>query len=212
MNLRSSLLFAILFAVIGAATEHADIVFSSPLSFTVWTGTSVTASAELPSPALLPTAFFQYAGPIDFATGSSDTFGEFFGSHSGGITGFTSPTLTLSEFLALAMSDTSGTNTYIEISGFYTASSNTSIGVMHTDGASLYTGIGFTNTVFSDPSAGGFNEALFPAGTGVPFLLVYVDTNGAPASLQVPEPGSAALLGTALLLCGLVAFASRRRS
>lgn len=180
-----------------------------------------------------PDATFTYTGPIDFSNishnNSANTFLNFFDSYNGTttttnyatlISGFISPSNAYANknaFLTALMSTPGQTtptsvNTIMQISGTYSALAGTPISITHDDGASFYTNGSFT-ALLSSPgpttsivTSGG----LTPGGSGVPFTLVYNESNGDPAVLQtsVPEPGSLVLLGTGLLA---LSFVARRR-
>ena len=76
---------------------HAEFV-SGTFLVNVWTGSGVTDNAALPAPTSTPSTAshyrFTYKGPIDFINnnpqGGSNTFGDFFGSNSTGISGLSS--------------------------------------------------------------------------------------------------------------------------
>ncbi|MGC8468621.1 MAG: PEP-CTERM sorting domain-containing protein [Acetobacteraceae bacterium] len=218
--IRKTLLASVL--VLGSfSAAHADLA-TGPFTVTVWNGNGITDSAALPPPTSQPLATFTYTGPIDFINNapnngqntSLNTFADFFGSYTSGISNFVSlSSQTEAQFLATTMSlEGFQYNTYMTLSGTYTASSGTQVSVSHDDGASLYTGANNANTVFTSasPTSEVTNTGLVPAGSDSPFTLVYVESNGSPADLtmSVPEPGSLAMLGLGLVMFG---FVLRRR-
>jgi PEP-CTERM motif len=193
---------------------HADSFYGS-LSVTVWTGNGVSYEASLPAPTGPANFSFTYSGPINFVDNDcqtcSNTFGEFFGSDASFISGL-SPSQ-LSTFLGTTMS-TPGEidNSYLQFIGTYTGGGPVS--AEHDDGASLYTGVGYTNTVFNspDPTTEIPSSGTLPTGTDIPFDLVYVESNGAPSDLIVtglaptPEPGTLGLMALGLISLAAVAY------
>lgn len=234
MKTAAVLAAAAFLAITGAASARADAIGTS-LTFTVWNGTYASGvgyqAERSATPNLPPTAIVTYTGPIAFVNdspqGSSDTFADFFGANASGITGVSGPGgITEAEFLALTMSTPGETgnsiNSFLEITGTYTASAATPITVYHADGASLYAPLNVPiTTVFSSPQPTNGSVVSstgdLPIGTDDPFDLFYVDTNGAPAVLSltkptsVPEPSSLPLLAAGVVLFGLVGFAFGRR-
>ena len=105
-------------------------------------------------------------------------------------------------------------NSYLQFIGTYTGGGPVS--AQHDDGSSLYTGAGYTNTVFSSPSPTSEipSAGTLPTGTDVPFDLVYVESNGAPSDLIVtgldptptPEPGSIGLMALGMISLAAVAY------
>jgi len=195
---------------------HADS-FYGPLSVTVWVGDTVTDQASLPAPTGPASFSFTYSGPLDLVNNNcqtcSNTFGEFFGSYASDISGLTSSQLTA--FLGTEMSTPGEVyNSYLQFIGTYTGGGPVS--AQHDDGSSLYTGAGYTNTVFSSPSPTSEipSAGTLPTGTDVPFDLVYVESNGAPSDLIVtgldptptPEPGSIGLMALGMISLAAVAY------
>jgi len=202
---------------LAAPTAHADSSYG-PLSVSVWTGSGVTDQASLPAPTGPASFTFTYTGPLDLVNNNcqtcSNTFGEFFGTYASDISGLSPSALTA--FLNTQMSTPGEVdNSYLEFIGTYTGGG--AVSASHDDGASLYTGAGYTNTVFSSPSPTSEipSAGTLPTGSDVPFDLVYVESNGAPSDLIVtgldptptPEPGTIGLM--ALGMISLAAAAHR---
>ena len=193
---------------------------------TVWNGaynSGVTDIANLASkPAISPIGTYTYQGPIDFVNnngqGGSNTFGDFFGSLSSGLTQTSGDSV--ATLLGLTMStvgETGGaTNSYLEFTSSYTSSTPVMASVTHDDGASLYYGAGNTVAFESaDPTSKITSTGMLAAGTDVPLTLVYVESNGAPAVLQAtiptPEPASLAIFASGLLGLTMLQWQRRRQ-
>ncbi len=188
----------------------------------MWTGNGTPDSATTPLPTAPANYIFNYNGPLNFVNnngnGGSNTFQDFFNSNGNtnylnDISNFSGGSL--STFLSTTMS-TPGyqDNTYMSFVGTYTSTSlNTTVSAYHDDGASLYTGAGYTNPVFTSPT--GYNSTAsgnLPTGTNTPFDLVYVEANGAPAYLTVsgltptPEPGTIGFMALGLISLAGIAY------
>lgn len=218
MRIPKTLLAAPVALVLGVgiaqATPNLTAIATGPLTVTIWSGSGVTKNASLPAPGGTPFAQFTYSGPISFDNGNcqtcSNTFSDF-GFMSGDISGFSGSAGSVSSFLAATMS-TPGEiyNSYLEFAGTYSTGTGTMVSVSHDDGASFYTGPGYSTTVFSSPgpTTDITNTGGLTSGTNA-FDLVYVESNGAPSILSaevsgpsVPEPGSLALFAAGLVSLG----------
>lgn len=187
---------------------------SGTFSVTVWNGTGVTNTATIGTePTIAPTATFTYNGPLDFInnTYTADTFSEW-GLTFGSISNFTSSE-TLNTFLGSPMS-TTWVNTYMLFTGTYSTPSSSPVDVMLSsdDGSSLYydnNGTWVTAITSPGPQAYKSTPGTIMGGTDVPFKLTYVETDGAPADLQLtvtPEPATLLLMGSGMLLIGLISL------
>jgi len=215
--LGASAALAIGMGVAQAGAINFSQIITSPISVQVWYGTGTTdLAAPNASPGGQDTASFTYNGPIDFinnnAQGQSNTFGDFFGANALGISGFSGTgNTTLSSFLGATMSvsgslNPNGYNTFMMLSGTYTANGMTSLTISHDDGASFYANGSAINGLNSPGATSQIsNTALLTDGTNVNFDLYYVEANGAPAVLtavNAPEPGALVMFAAGLLAMG----------
>lgn len=207
--------------ILAAPAARADALYTS-LSVSVWTGNGVTDSATTPLPTTAANYTFNYNGPLNFVNnspnGSSNTFADFFNSK--GTTNYLSDISNFkggswNTFLTTPMSTLGfNDNTYISFVGTYTSTSSTTVvSAYHDDGASLYTGVGNSNTVFTSSTGWHSTEyGSLPMGNNTPFDLVYVEANGAPAYLTVsglspvPEPGTICLMALGMIGLGALMY------
>ena len=192
--------------------------YTNTFQVSVWNGNTTTKYATLPTPSATPFATFTYTGPIDFVNengqSGTNTFGEFFGSHSGGISNFTSAD-TFTQFLDTTMSTPGETyNSYLAFN--FNFNGTGTVSVTHDDGASLYNANG---SLFTSPgptsaiTSTAFVPFISGSGNVEPLTLVYVESNGAPAVLTMtatPEPSTWLLFATGL--AGLLFFGKKKMS
>ncbi len=210
--------FAILAVVAGifttATAAHADSMYG-PLTVSVWTGVGTTDQAALPTPTSSANFIFTYTGPLNFSTNNpANTFADFFGTYASDITMISgSESALLSDTMSTPGETTpTAINSYLSFVGNYTGGGT--VTVWHDDGASLYTGAGNTNTVFTsaNPTSEIPSTGNLPMGSNTPFDLVYVESNGAPSDLivsglsPVPEPGTIGLVALGMIGLGALMY------
>lgn len=215
--LGASAALAIGMGVAQAGAINFNQIITSPLVVHVWYGTGTTDfAAPNSTPGGPYTANFTYTGPIYFVNNNPqsgvNTFGDFFGANSTGISGFSGTGITTETgFLGATMSmpnslGAGGYNTYMSFSGTYTATGMTSLTITHDDGASFYVGDSGISGLYSpNPTSAISNTGWLTGGTNVAFDLYYVEANGAPAVLKAvnaPEPGALVIFAAGLLGMG----------
>ncbi len=206
----------------------ADSYGFGTLDVTIWNGTygsGVTDIATSASqPTISPIGTYTYDGPLNFvndsgqnSSGSNNTFLDFFNSNGStnylsDLTAVSGDSVSTLENLVMSSSGEttpSAINTYMLIAGTIVGSSGEMVTLSSDDGSSLYVN-GSTLISMAGPQSQRTETAMLPTGSN-PFSLVYVESNGAPAVLQMsvtPEPTSLLLLGTGLL--GLALVVSRK--
>ena len=212
--------------LVAAPKAKADSYSFGTLDVTIWNGeyqNGVTDTATLGSmPTISPIGTYTYDGPLNFvndnpqtSSGTNNTFLDFFDSNGttnylSDLTAVSGDSVSTLENLIMCSGGETGAaiNTYMEFTGGMIAGETVTLS--SDDGSSLYVN-GSTLISMPGPQSQTTTSAVLPAGSN-PFTLVYVESNGAPAVLQMstvtPEPTSLLLLGTGLL--GLALVLSRK--
>lgn len=199
-----------IFAGTLAAILLAGTTYSATVTGSIYENNVTGSQNAIPSnvPLTTPDVTFTTESPINFASGSAYTIGEFLNSGGG------STVLTGASQLGNTLS-----NTLFNFVGTVSVTNGETFTAGHDDGLTLVIG---GVTVISAPSGTSFTltSSTYTGPTGTePFQLVYGESFGPPAGLTVnlplnaavPEPSSIGLLGFALLSGGL-AFRKRLNS
>jgi hypothetical protein len=211
------------FALTGAATIAQATTLNDTVTITVYQGTNSggaigdpTEQANKANPLLSTSAIGTgtYTGNINFLEGSggSNNINNFLLSAGGTLTG------TLASLSGYELS-TSGfkLTTLFVITG---STANILAGtITHDDGASLYDGAGYTNTVFDAAGPVSATSTSYSGLTGT-WKLLYVEANDLPAVLTfdvssvstTPIPGALPLFASGLGALGLLGWRRKRKA
>jgi hypothetical protein len=134
-------------------------------------------------PGTTPDVTFSINSPINMASGSLYTIGEFLGSQPGGFSVITG---------ASQLGNTAD-NTFWEFTGTVSVTNGQTFTAGHDDGLQLQIG---SNLVINAPGPTGFATTIvtYTGPTGnLPFILTYGECCGAPADLSISLPFSSAV-------------------
>jgi hypothetical protein len=169
-----------------------------------------------------PTATFTYSGNLNWTTASpTNTVLEFFNGLSGGISNFSS-TVFASEnaFLASTLSvPQDATASFFRFTGLITTTGLTGT-LAHDDGATfIVNGVHIVDSAIETPVI--FSPVNIGQVQNAPFILDYVEGNGAPSVLQlsvegsfttsVPEPSTWAMMILGFCGVGFMAYRSKNK-
>jgi hypothetical protein len=214
-------------ATVGAfAALAASPALSSPITATVqfwsYNGSAGSTSASESNPVIGTAvgATFNYSGPLDWATSApTNTFAQFLGAADLlDISGFVAGTIpTLAALEATMLSNTGDHVTaFFRFTGNLSSSDPTYSGTLDHDDGATYIVNGATIVNSPAETSAKIDPFSTPGGfTNKPFILDYVEGNGAPAVLllaAVPETSTWAMMILGFVGVGFMSYRRRAKS